>query len=429
MKHTSSVAIRTIYIALLFLIYQTIFKIMDLGLNTTFYGIFLLMCLSYYLVDLFNFELVKYRNHDFILSIFIAIIGGIFSYVFTKKIDYFQMFFIFSFAQNILRWTFIQITKKKMKVAIVGSGKRNQEVLKPIMQNEKYEYIGTFVREITSEDINKKIGCFHEMSEMVKINQINKLIIVDDELEKDILKKILGLKLKGIKVVNYESFNEEVQGKVDVKNIDENWFLNGVGFNILHNNVQRKLKRLFDIILAIIVFIPAFPIMVISIIIIKLESPGPALFKQERVGLGNQEFTIFKFRSMRNDAEKDGAKWAQKNDSRVTKFGSFMRKTRIDELPQLWNVLKGEMSFVGPRPERQVFIDDLEKEIPFYNLRHYVQPGLTGWAQVMYPYGASIEDSLRKLEYDLYYMKHQNFIMDIFIFFKTVKTVVFGRGR
>jgi lipopolysaccharide/colanic/teichoic acid biosynthesis glycosyltransferase len=132
---------------------------------------------------------------------------------------------------------------------------------------------------------------------------------------------------------------------------------------------------------------------------------------------------------MSNDAEKDGAQWAQQNDPRVTKFGNFMRKTRIDELPQLWNVLKGNMTFVGPRPERKVFIKELEKEIPFYNIRHSVKPGLTGWAQVKYPYGASVEDAHQKLQYDLYYIKHQTLAFDLIILFKTVKIVIFGRGR
>ena len=132
---------------------------------------------------------------------------------------------------------------------------------------------------------------------------------------------------------------------------------------------------------------------------------------------------------MRNDAEKNGAKWAVENDPRVTKYGNFMRKTRIDELPQIWNVLKGEMSFIGPRPERQVFITEIEKVVPYYNLRHSIKPGLTGWAQVMYPYGASIEDAKEKLEYDLYYIKHQDFILDVIIMFKTVQTVIFGKGR
>ncbi|MGL5354929.1 MAG: sugar transferase, partial [Cetobacterium sp.] len=150
---------------------------------------------------------------------------------------------------------------------------------------------------------------------------------------------------------------------------------------------------------------------------------------QPRVGENEKEFLVYKFRSMSVDAEKDGAKWAQKNDPRVTKFGNFMRKTRIDELPQLFNVIKGDMSFIGPRPERMVFIKELEKTIPYYGLRHMIKPGLTGWAQVMYPYGATVEDAKHKLEYDLYYIKCYNLFLDLVILFKTLKTVLFGKGR
>ena len=193
--------------------------------------------------------------------------------------------------------------------------------------------------------------------------------------------------------------------------------------------MQNRIKRIFDISMAVVIGILTSPIMVIAAIIVRFESPGPIIYSQARVGEHNKEFNVHKFRSMRNDAEKDGAKWAMKNDPRVTKFGNFMRKTRIDELPQLLNVLKGEMSFIGPRPERMVFIKDLEKVIPYYNLRHLVKPGLTGWAQVMYPYGASVEDAKRKLEYDLYYIKHHSISLDIAIMFMTLKTVVFGKGR
>jgi exopolysaccharide biosynthesis polyprenyl glycosylphosphotransferase len=181
--------------------------------------------------------------------------------------------------------------------------------------------------------------------------------------------------------------------------------------------------------MAIIIGIMTLPVMLVAAIIVRLESPGPIIYSQDRVGENGKEFKVHKFRSMRNDAEKDGAKWAQVNDPRVTKFGNFMRKTRIDELPQLVNVLKGQMSFIGPRPERMVFIKELEKEIPYYNLRHMVKPGLTGWAQVMYPYGASVEDARRKLEYDLYYIKHHSLYLDMMIMFMTFKTVVFGKGR
>ena len=169
--------------------------------------------------------------------------------------------------------------------------------------------------------------------------------------------------------------------------------------------------------------------MLISAVIIKLESRGPVIYSQERIGENNKPFKIFKFRSMRTDSEKDGPKWASEHDDRITKFGNIMRKTRIDELPQLYNVIVGQMSFVGPRPERQFFINTLEKEIPYYNLRHIVKPGLTGWAQVKYPYGASIEDSYRKLQYDLYYIKNYSLILDVLIILDTVKIVLFGKGR
>ncbi|WP_323888720.1 sugar transferase, partial [Aeromonas caviae] len=173
----------------------------------------------------------------------------------------------------------------------------------------------------------------------------------------------------------------------------------------------------------------AIPIGLLAALAIKLESPGPIFYRQARVGQFNQEFDVIKFRSMRNDAEKNGAQWASKNDARVTRVGRFIRKTRIDELPQLINVFKGEMSLVGPRPEREVFIKELEAVIPYYRFRHAVKPGITGLAQVSYPYGASIEDAVWKHKYDIFYIKHQSLVLDIKILLLTVKTVLFGMGR
>jgi lipopolysaccharide/colanic/teichoic acid biosynthesis glycosyltransferase len=167
----------------------------------------------------------------------------------------------------------------------------------------------------------------------------------------------------------------------------------------------------------------------LTAIAIKLESPGPAFYKQERVGKNGKLFTIIKFRSMRQDAEKHGPVWATKDDDRTTYVGSFIRKVRIDELPQLINVLRGEMSFVGPRPERPVFVEQLTEVIPFYSQRHLVEPGLTGWAQVKYDYGASVEDALQKLQYDLYYIKNVSLFFDVWIILQTIKIVLFGRGR
>jgi exopolysaccharide biosynthesis polyprenyl glycosylphosphotransferase len=172
----------------------------------------------------------------------------------------------------------------------------------------------------------------------------------------------------------------------------------------------------------------SLPVALLAALLIKLESPGPALYRQERVGKNGRPFTIMKFRSMRADAEKSGPVWARDKDDRVTRVGRVIRKIRVDEIPQFWNILKGEMSFVGPRPERPHFVRQLAEEIPFYEQRHLIAPGLTGWAQIKYPYGSSVEDARQKLQYDLYYVKNQSLVLDAIILFETVKTILFGRG-
>jgi lipopolysaccharide/colanic/teichoic acid biosynthesis glycosyltransferase len=192
--------------------------------------------------------------------------------------------------------------------------------------------------------------------------------------------------------------------------------LSGVARTFLHRGI------------ALIGALLSLPVALLTVILIKLESPGPALYKQERVGMNGRPFMIMKFRSMRSDAEKDGPVWACASDARVTRVGRVIRKIRVDEIPQFWNILKGEMNFIGPRPERPHFVAQLAEEIPFYEQRHLIPPGLTGWAQIKYPYGSSIEDARQKLQYDLYYIKNQSLALDAIILFETVKTILFGRG-
>ncbi|WP_234926101.1 exopolysaccharide biosynthesis polyprenyl glycosylphosphotransferase [Aeromonas veronii] len=218
-------------------------------------------------------------------------------------------------------------------------------------------------------------------------------------------------------------------GLTEVELLHSGYFLHMKAFSILSSAFNRIIKRGLDLIAASALALIAIPICVLTAIAIKLESPGPIFYRQARVGQFNREFDVIKFRSMRNDAEKNGAQWASKNDARVTRIGAFIRKTRIDELPQLINVFKNEMSLVGPRPEREIFIKELEVVIPYYRFRHAVKPGITGLAQVSYPYGASIEDAVWKHKYDIYYIKHQNIWLDIKVLFLTVKTVLFGMGR
>lgn len=215
----------------------------------------------------------------------------------------------------------------------------------------------------------------------------------------------------------------------EVKLLHSSYFLHQKAFTILSNKRTQIVKRMMDILSAIFLLFTTLPLCIVTALLIKIESRGPVLYKQKRTGQYNKEFKVYKFRSMCIDAEKNGAQWASKNDGRVTKIGKFIRKTRVDEIPQLINVLQGTMSIVGPRPEREVFIESLEREIAYYRFRHAVKPGVTGLAQVKYPYGASIGDAIWKHKYDIHYIKHHSTMVDIKILLLTVKTVLFGMGR
>ncbi len=255
------------------------------------------------------------------------------------------------------------------------------------------------------------------------------IVCAGNNLPEELVEVLMTIRLRGVRVVDLTDFYEDLWSKVPVFYLQRSWFAMAQGFRLLHNPVGLRLKRLFDLLGAIFLLVITSPLLALFSIAVKIESRGPALFRQVRVGESGKTFMVYKLRSMRQDAEKEGAQWAKVKDSRVTKVGSFIRATRIDELPQLVNVLRGEMSFIGPRPERPEFMDRLEAEIPFYNLRHILKPGVTGWAQVMYPYGASVEDAKEKLQYELYYIKNYSLLLDATIVLKTVRVVLFGRGR
>lgn len=265
------------------------------------------------------------------------------------------------------------------------------------------------------------------LGDLCREHEVERLIVaLEDRRGTMPVGQLVQCKLDGVEITAGTGFYEDITGKLMVEKVNPDWIIFSTGFTI--GRMNNALKRVGDITLSLVGLVLASPIMLICGIIIKLESPGPVFYKQERVGLRSRVFDVIKFRSMEQDAEKDGAVWAMKNDTRVTKFGGFIRKVRIDELPQLWNVLRGEMSFVGPRPERPVFVKQLDEKIPFYSLRHNIKPGVTGWAQICYPYGASEEDALRKLEYDLYYLKNLSLSLDLWILFQTIKTVLFQKG-
>lgn len=256
-------------------------------------------------------------------------------------------------------------------------------------------------------------------------------VIIDNfnSYSEEVLNTILKAKINGGRILTYEDFCEMYLEKIPVENISDEWLILSKGFDNIFNSFYVRAKRIFDIGVSFIGLVLASPLLLIGAVMIKLDSKGAVIFSQTRSTLHGGTFTIYKLRTMRTDAEKDGAKWASKNDSRITKVGSFLRKTRIDEIPQLYNVFKGDMSFIGPRPERPEFDKSLEEQIPYYMLRYLVKPGITGWAQVNHGYGASIEDSKEKLMYDLYYIKNYSFLMDFRIILRTVHIVLFGKGR
>jgi len=382
--------------------------------------------IAYYIANVYNVATSKYKLKDMTTVI---VINGILMTVttFSKIFTFYEgiiLFGIITIFQIAFRYIVIMGVVEKERVVFVGENDYTQDLLESVKKDGQY----VFAASLNNTDM-KALG--KEIVEMYKTKKFDVLVDFTDKLLGDpkLTGKLLQYKLEGLQYYNYLEFYETYENKLPISHLSPKWFLENTGFEIYHNNFNLKAKRLLDLFFAMLIGIFAAPVIVLAAIIVKLESKGPIFFIQERIGEGNKKFNIVKFRSMTTDAEKDGPQWASKNDNRVTKFGKIMRATRIDELPQLWNVLRGEMSFVGPRPEREFFIQQLEKEIPYYNLRHTVKPGLTGWAQVMYPYGASVEDAYRKLQYDLYYIKHHSIPFDVKVLLKTVTIVIFGKGR
>ena len=426
MKNYSNVMIRVVYIWILYIIYKYCLDTFVFGISFTAKLIFVSLFIVAYIFDLLDFTEQKFRiRHIIYFFVIDAFFAGMF-YSLVRTVGMFITFGILFWAQVSLKWVIQQFVVKRYKVIIYGHTRNNSQIIRSLIENIQYEYIGFVSGERTEE--SQYLGTIEEVEEIIRMKNIDKIIITTDRLNDHEMDVLLNFKVNGIDIVTYKEFNEQIEQKIDITYIDKIWLLESMGFEILHNTTQQKIKRLFDIIFSIVLLIVFSPVMLITGIIIKLTSKGSVFFKQKRLGLKNVEFEIIKFRSMRIHDQNEFSKYADENDPRVTKFGKFIRKTRIDELPQLICILKGEMSFVGPRPEWNELCYEYMKNIPYYNLRHLIKPGVTGCAQVMYPYGISMEDAYRKLEYDLHYMKHQDIMMDLKIVFRTVKIVIFAKG-
>jgi sugar transferase (PEP-CTERM system associated) len=279
-----------------------------------------------------------------------------------------------------------------------------------------------------SDDDVELLGTLDDIPAIVNGRGVDRVVVIlADARGRLPMDRLLEMKLSGVRFDHLASVYEECTGKIAVENLRPSWFIFSTGFR--KSRFLEAAKRTIDIVVAAIGFVVTLPIMFLVGLAVKLTSPGPAVFQQQRVGQHNSVFTLYKFRSMRDDAERDtGAVWATEGDTRVTPIGRFLRKARLDELPQFWNVLRGDMSLVGPRPERPEFVHDLTKQIPFYGQRHVVRPGVTGWAQVKFRYGATVADSMEKLQCDLFYIKNLSIALDLFIILKTIQTVVLRRG-
>ncbi len=334
-------------------------------------------------------------------------------------------------ADRLLLNSFIGSSAFRRRVMVLGAGDRAQRLRALADRPESGFAIVSYIamsepERVVEEAIARE--AIHDLGRFVENLGVSEVVLALQERRNALpLKDLLRIKTKGVHVNDFSSFLERETGRVDLDTVNPSWLIFSDGFSS-GRMVSSAVKRLFDIAASLVLLTVTFPIIAVFAIFVKLDSKGPAFFRQERVGLFGEPFKLIKLRSMCTDAEKDGAKWASQDDPRITRVGRFIRKVRIDELPQTWSVLMGQMSFVGPRPEVPAFVDDLQEEIPFYGERHMVKPGITGWAQINYPYGASSEDSRKKLEYDLYYAKNYTPFLDLVILLQTVRVILWPEG-
>jgi len=328
--------------------------------------------------------------------------------------------------RRVYEWL-IGLQSFRERVYVLGNGERAQAVTDTLRLRRDAGM--DVVPGIHSSDSNGQIDHFAADLRAFRDPQfrLDRVIIaLEDRRGAMPVRELLDLRLSGVIIEDANALMERLSGKLQLEGLNPSSLIFTEGFNVKPSQqIGRRLVSLTVALIALLICLPFFPFIILAV---RLSSPGPIFFRQIRVGLRGRPFSICKFRTMCQDAEKKGAVWATKNDPRVTSIGRFMRKTRLDEIPQLWNVLRGDMGFVGPRPERPEFVQWLSSEIPFYDLRHMIRPGLTGWAQVRYQYGATLEETKQKLEFDLYYVKHLSVGLDLLIMFETIKTILQRRG-
>lgn len=371
------------------------------------------------------------------ISLGIIFLSAIF---FLAQVDYWRSNLLYAMGISIVSLVFLRILLGKTlgsqafkrRIVVLGAGAR-AERLKQLSKTPGAAF--AVVGYISMSEANRVIpeaiarDAIYNLADHVVLLNASEVVLALEERRNALpLKDLLRIKTTGVHVNEISTFLERETGRVDLDSVSPSWLIFSDGFSS-GRMLSSMFKRLFDISASLVLLVLALPLIILGAIAVKLDSKGPAFYRQRRVGLYGVGFDIIKLRSMRIDAEVAGqAVWAEKDDPRITRVGRFIRKCRIDELPQCWSVLKGEMSFVGPRPERPQFVEDLEQKLNYYAERHMVKPGITGWAQINYPYGASIEDARQKLEYDLYYAKNYSPFLDLLILLQTLRVVLFPEG-
>lgn len=427
-------------------VYATLAQLVTPGILLSALTFALVMALLYSFVGLY-----RHRNLRMVSVVgrvaFTFVVGGYITYLTIKYIEYdgyasrlvglALLYLLAGLAiYRGVAWAVRQHVGTR-RVLIVGTGPDAQQVWSDLRAGEQWsshEVVGFVPTAEQAASVSAGAGVTifdarRRLVDLVREHRINEIIVAVREQRGGgvPMEQLLDCRIIGVPILDLAGFYERARAEVPVDSLKASWLVYGDGF--VQGQLRELSKRVFDVVSSAILLVLAAPVMAAAAIAIRLDSPGPVLYRQERVGLGGKVFWCIKFRSMRTDAEKDGvARWASKNDSRITRVGAFIRKTRIDELPQLFSVLQGEMSMVGPRPERPSFVAQLREQIPYYDLRHTVKPGLTGWAQVRYAYGASLEDARKKHQFDLYYVKNNSVLLDLQVLIETVSVVLFREG-
>ena len=401
--------------------------------------------ISLYILDLYD---LSYFNLFEISSRILGavILAGVFSTLVFYTLPHWRFGRGIFLLQLAFSWTGYLVWRLALKnslfrrgiqqpVIIIGAGESNRDVL-DVLENsgQPFEVLG-FLDDVScspspASPACRMLGTLDQL-ESVLADHPDALVILAKPEYRDpkLIQQMLHAKMRGVEVIDIAVFYEQLAGRIPVRYLREEWLLCAEGFHLVSKQITQKIKRITDIALASLLMVLTAPLWAVTVLAIVVESRGPIFYRQKRVGWKGRVFDILKFRSMVADAESAGRPvWASEDDPRVTRVGRVIRLLRIDELPQIINILKGDMSLIGPRPERPEFVAEFERQIPYYGLRHSVPPGITGWAQVNYPYGASVEDTIRKLEYDLYYVKNMSFFLDLKICLLTVGVVFFGHG-